>query len=247
MNNVTGNINFFNDVNSKMNIFRELYSLGVYQTTLHENLVDCLKKRMNAVVTTDNNNNMSILFIIPLLHNFKSELNACQALVIVPTRELAVYVKQVPILELTLLIVLLYRIIDFCFLFFSLMQVIENIKNFLGLDIQLARRDNNNLFDVPQFEVGLPDELHLKMIHGSIRRDFIKTVIVISPNEMLPNVELICQGIIRSLQRDRHITLILSDKIDSGLINRYNKSLAMSMAICLPNPYEVQNVFLSMS
>lgn len=111
----------------------------------------------------------------------------------------------------------------------------------------MAGNGNNNFFDVPQFEVGLPDELHYKITQRKIVRDFIKTVIVISPDKMERNVELICQGIIRGLPRDKHVTLILSDPIDTGLMERYNENLGLRMAVCVPNPNEVHSIFLSMS
>lgn len=106
-NNVMGNMNSFNDVNSKMNIIRELYSLGVYQTTLQGSIIYCRKKGLNTIVTTGDRNDRSTIFILSLLHTFTPELNACQALIIVPNEELAVYVKQVLILEFTTLIVVL--------------------------------------------------------------------------------------------------------------------------------------------
>lgn len=89
-----------------MDIMRELYSLSVRPTSLQHNLLLNIMKKKNVIVC-GNRNDKSILFIIPLLHDFRPELNACQALVIVPTWEIAVYVKQVLILDFTIIITVL--------------------------------------------------------------------------------------------------------------------------------------------
>lgn len=104
-NNVMESINFFNSITQKMDIIRALYSIGTKQTPLVQYLINSSKQGKNSIVFTGENDDKSILFITPLLHNFSLQLQECQVLIIVPTNELQEYVKEVHILKVTIITV----------------------------------------------------------------------------------------------------------------------------------------------
>jgi len=89
-------INSFNDMNLKIDILRGLYSLGfVNPTTLQQHTVmHCIHGR-DIIVFAGPGNGRTMMFTIPLLQRIKTNLNECQALVLVPTRPLAVHIQKV--------------------------------------------------------------------------------------------------------------------------------------------------------
>jgi len=95
-NNSEININSFNDMNLKIDILRGIYSLGfISPTDLQRRvIVHCLNGR-DVIVFSGPNDGKTMTFTIPLLQRIKTSLNECQALVLVPTRNLALHIQKV--------------------------------------------------------------------------------------------------------------------------------------------------------
>lgn len=89
-------INSFNDMNLKINILRGIYSLGFVSPTILQRriIVHCINGR-DIIVFAGPGNGRTMMFTIPLLQRIKTNLNECQALVLVPTRDLAVHIQKV--------------------------------------------------------------------------------------------------------------------------------------------------------
>lgn len=89
-------ISSFNDMNLKIDILRGIYSLGfINPTDLQERvIVHCLNGQ-DVIVFSGPNSGRTMMFVIPLLQRINISLNECQALVLVPSRELAVHVQKV--------------------------------------------------------------------------------------------------------------------------------------------------------
>lgn len=96
INHVKTDINSFNDMNLKLDILRGIYSLGFINPTVLQQrvIVHCLNGR-DVIVFSGANNGRTMMFTIPLLQRIKTNLNECQALVLVPTRDLAVHIQKV--------------------------------------------------------------------------------------------------------------------------------------------------------
>lgn len=95
-NNSKTNINTFNDMNLKIDLLRGIYSLGfINPTTLQKQvIVNCLNGR-DVIVFAGPGNGKIMTFTIPLLQRINTNINECQALVLVPTRDLAVHIQKV--------------------------------------------------------------------------------------------------------------------------------------------------------
>lgn len=83
-------------MNLKLDILRGIYSLGFINPTVLQQrvIVHCLNGR-DVIVFSGPNNGRTMMFTIPLLQRIKTSLNECQALVLVPTRDLAVHIQKV--------------------------------------------------------------------------------------------------------------------------------------------------------
>lgn len=89
-------IDSFNDMNLKIDILRGIYSLGFTDpTTLQKQvIVNCLNGR-DVIVSAGPGNGRIIMFTIALLQRIKTNLYKSQALVLVPTRDLALHIQKV--------------------------------------------------------------------------------------------------------------------------------------------------------
>lgn len=98
-------INSFNDMNLKIDILRGIYSLGFVNPTVLQQrvVVHCVNGR-DVIVFAGPSNGRTLMFTIPLLQRINTNINECQALVLVPTRDLAIHVKKVYLLFMSLLI-----------------------------------------------------------------------------------------------------------------------------------------------
>lgn len=96
-------INSFNDMNLKIGILRGIYSLGFVNPTVLQRrvVVHCVNGR-DVIVFAGPSNGRTLMFTIPLLQRINTNVNECQALVLVPTRDLAIHVKKVYLLFISL-------------------------------------------------------------------------------------------------------------------------------------------------
>lgn len=80
----------------KVDILRGIYSLGfINPTDLQKRIiVHCVNGR-DVIVFAGPGNGRTMMFTIPLLQRIKINLNECQVLVLVPTRDLAVHIQKV--------------------------------------------------------------------------------------------------------------------------------------------------------
>lgn len=90
------NIYSFNNMNLKIDLLRGLYSLGFINPTIlqQRSVVHCLKGQ-DAIVLAKPGSGTTMLFTIPLLQKINTDLIECQALILVPTRDLAVHIQKV--------------------------------------------------------------------------------------------------------------------------------------------------------
>lgn len=83
-------------MNLKIDILRGIYSLGLINPTdLQERVIVHCINGQDVIVFAGPNTGRTIMFVIPLLQRIKISLNECQALVLVPSRELAVHIQKV--------------------------------------------------------------------------------------------------------------------------------------------------------
>lgn len=89
-------VNSFNNMNLKIDILRGIYSLGFVNPTAIQQrvIIECVNGR-DVIVFTGPGTGRTIMFTIPLLQRLRTNLNACQALILVPTRDLAVHIQKV--------------------------------------------------------------------------------------------------------------------------------------------------------
>lgn len=83
-------------MNLKIDILRGIYSLGfVNPTALQKRvIIPCINGR-DVIVFAEPNNGRTLMFTIPILQRLRTNLNECQALILVPTRDLAVHIQKV--------------------------------------------------------------------------------------------------------------------------------------------------------
>jgi translation initiation factor 4A len=88
-------------MNLKIDILRGIYSLGfVNPTGLQKRvIVHCLNGR-DIIVLSGPGNGRTMMFTIPILQRINTNLNECQVLIIVPTRDLAVHIQKVYFIKL---------------------------------------------------------------------------------------------------------------------------------------------------
>lgn len=86
----------FNEMNLKIDVLRGIYSLGfVSPTVLQQRVIVHSVNGRDVIVFAGPNNGRTLMFTIPMLQRINTSLNECQALVLVPTRDLAIHVKKV--------------------------------------------------------------------------------------------------------------------------------------------------------
>ncbi|XP_027837567.2 probable ATP-dependent RNA helicase DDX6 [Aphis gossypii] len=185
-------ISSFNDMNLKIDILRGIYSLGfVSPTTLQKRtIVHCLNGR-DIIVFAQPGNGRTMMFTIPLLQRIKTNLNECQALVLVPTRDLAVHIQK----------------------------IIMSIGDFLGVNICIGG-DNvpKKLSVIPHIIVGTPLGVSNMITCKSLRTGCIQTVVINKAEKMLSNnyIKLI-EEIMKKLTKTRQVTILTSDSLDHVL------------------------------
>lgn len=89
-------MNSFNEMSLKIDILRGIYSLGyVNPTNLQKRvIVDCVNGR-DVIVFAGPGSGRTLMFTVPLLERIKTNLNECQAIVLVPTQDIAIHIKKV--------------------------------------------------------------------------------------------------------------------------------------------------------
>lgn len=89
-------ISTFNAMNLKLSILRGIYSLGLIRpTVLQERVIPHILYGRDMVVFARPGNGRTVMFIIALLQRIKTNFNDCQALVLVPTIEIASHIQNV--------------------------------------------------------------------------------------------------------------------------------------------------------
>lgn len=83
-------------MNLKIDILRGIYSLGFGNPTALQQrvIVQCVNGR-DVIVFAGPGNGRTMMFTIPLLQRLRTNLNECQALILVPTRDLALHIQRV--------------------------------------------------------------------------------------------------------------------------------------------------------
>lgn len=83
-------------MNLKMDILRGLYSFGFNNPTdLQQRVIKSCVEGQDIFVFAESDNNRIISFTVPLLQRINTNTRECQALVLVPNRELAILIKKV--------------------------------------------------------------------------------------------------------------------------------------------------------
>jgi len=123
------NVNSFNDMNLKIDILRGIDSLGFVNPTVLQQrvIVHCLNGQ-DAIVFSGLNSGRTMMFTIPLLQRIKTNLNECQALILVPSQNSAVHIQKVPYYNIILSV-----IVQQCFITFLSHNIDHNdYWRFLG-------------------------------------------------------------------------------------------------------------------
>lgn len=185
-------ISSFNDMNLKIDILRGIYSLGfVSPTTLQKRtIVHCLNGR-DIIVFAQPGNGRTMMFTVPLLQRIKTNLNECQALVLVPTRDLAVHIQK----------------------------IIMSVGDFLGVNVCIGG-DNvpKKLSVIPHVIVGTPLGVSNMITCKSLRTGCIQTVVINKAEKMLSNnYTKLIEEIMKKLTKTRQVTILTSDSLDHVL------------------------------
>ncbi|KAL4091607.1 hypothetical protein QTP88_026266 [Uroleucon formosanum] len=198
-------INSFNDMNLKIDILRGIYSLGFVNPTILQRriIVHCINGR-DIIVFAGPGNGRTMMFTIPLLQRIKTNLNESQALVLVPTRDLAVHIQK----------------------------IITSVGDFLGINVCIGG-DNvpRKLSVVPHVVVGTPSGVSNMIACKSLRIGSIQTVVINKAEKMLTNnYTILIEEIMRKLSKTRQVTLLTSDKLDH-VLDIYMESLRDPLVI----------------
>ncbi|CAI6364390.1 unnamed protein product [Macrosiphum euphorbiae] len=198
-------INSFNDMNLKIDILRGIYSLGfVNPTALQKRIVVHSINGRDIIVFAGPGNGRTMMFTIPLLQRIKTNLNECQALVLVPTRDLAVHIQK----------------------------IIMSVGDFLGVNVCIGG-DNvpRKLSVVPHVVVGTPAGVSNMISCKSLRTGSIQTVVINKAEKMLTsNCTILIEEIMKKITRTRQVTLLTSDKLDH-VLDIYMESLRDPLVI----------------
>ncbi|XP_060850865.1 uncharacterized protein LOC132929499 [Rhopalosiphum padi] len=199
------NINSFNDMNLKIDILRGIYSLGfVNPTALQQRvIVHCINGR-DIIVFAGPGNGRTMMFTIPLLQRIKTNLNECQALILVPTRDLAVHIQK----------------------------IIMSVGDFLGVNVCIGG-DNvpRKLSVVPHIIVGTPLGVSNMILCKSLHTGCIQTVVINKAEKMLTNdYTKSIEEIMKKLTKTRQVTILTSDKLDH-VLDIYMESLRDPLVI----------------
>jgi len=198
-------INSFNDMNLKIDILRGIYSLGfVNPTALQQRIiVHCINGR-DIIVFAGPGNGRTMTFTIPLLQRIKTNLNECQALILVPTRDLAVHIQK----------------------------IILSVGDFLGINVCIGG-DNvpRKLSVVPHVIVGTPFGVSNMISCKSLNTGCIQTVVINKAEKMLTNdYTKSIEKIMKKLTKTRQVTILTSDKLDH-VLDIYMESLRDPLVI----------------
>ncbi|XP_026807159.1 ATP-dependent RNA helicase dbp5-like [Rhopalosiphum maidis] len=198
-------INSFNDMNLKIDILRGIYSLGfVNPTALQQRIiVHCINGR-DIIVFAGPGNGRTMMFTIPLLQRVKTNLNECQALILVPTRDLAVHIQK----------------------------IIMSVGDFLGVNVCIGG-DNvpRKLSVIPHVIVGTPFGVSNMISCKSLRTGCIQTVVINKAEKMLTNdYTKSIEEIMKKLTKTRQVTILTSDKLDH-VLDIYMESLRDPLVI----------------
>lgn len=209
-------INSFNDMKLNIDILRGIYSLGFVNPTALQRrvVVHCINGR-DIIVFAGPGTGRTIMFTIPLLQRIKTNLNECQALVLVPTRDLAVHIQK----------------------------IIMSVGDFLGVNVCIGG-DNvpRKLSVVPHIVVGTPAGVSNMISCKSLRTGSIQTVVINKAEKMLTNnYTILIEEIMRKLTKTRQVTLLTSDKLDH-VLDIYMESLRDPLVII--NDQEKENDLL---
>uniref|UniRef100_A0A2S2R0L8 ATP-dependent RNA helicase n=2 Tax=Sipha flava TaxID=143950 RepID=A0A2S2R0L8_9HEMI len=186
------NINSFNEMNLKIDILRGIYSLGfVNPTGLQKRvIVHCLNGR-DIIVLSGPGNGRTMMFTIPILQRINTNLNECQVLIIVPTRDLAVHIQK----------------------------IILSVGDFMGVNVCIGG-DNvpRKLTVIPHVIVGTPAGIFNMIACKSLRTGCIHTVVMNQVEKMLSNSSIkLIEKIVENLPINKQITLLTSDRLDHVL------------------------------
>jgi len=101
-------------MNLKIDILRGIYSLGFVKPTVLQQrvIVHCLNGH-DVIVFSGSKNGRTMMFTIPLLQRIKTNLNECQALILVPTLNSAMHIKKVPYYNIILSVIVQRYFITF--------------------------------------------------------------------------------------------------------------------------------------
>lgn len=83
-------------MNLNIEVLRGIYSLGfVTPTFLQQRVIMHCLRGYDVIVYSGPNYGRTMTFTIPLLQRINTNLNECQALILVPNRDLAVHIQKV--------------------------------------------------------------------------------------------------------------------------------------------------------
>jgi len=158
----------------------------------------------------------TLMFIIPLLQRIETNLNECQALVLVPTRDLAIHIKK----------------------------MIMSVGDFLGVSVCIGGDDvPKKLSVVPHIVIGTPDGVCSMIACKSLYTRSIHTVVLNKVENMLtPIYSKLIEDIMGKLVLNKQVTLLTSDKLDQ-VLDIYMDSLRDPLVIINDTDNEKNNTF----
>ncbi|XP_025194977.1 ATP-dependent RNA helicase DRS1-like isoform X2 [Melanaphis sacchari] len=198
-------INNFNDMNLKIDVLRGIYSLGfVKPTALQQRIIVHCINGQDVIVFTGPGNGRTMMFTIPLLERIEINLNQCQALVLVPTRDLAVHIQK----------------------------IIMSVGDFMGVKVCIGG-DNvpKKLSVVPHIIVGTPSGIFNMISCKSLHTEWIQTVVINQAEKMLANnYTNLIKEIMNKLNQTKQVTILTSGKLDH-VLDIYMESLNDALVI----------------